>query len=62
MIVYVGPTIYGIATRNTVYDAIPESLRTGFESYPFLRELCISVQELPAAMKQIREKRGAFYT
>ena len=62
MIVYVGPTMYGIATRNTVYSEIPAALAAEIESRPFLRDLCISVQELPGALQQIREKRGFFYT
>lgn len=62
MIVYIGPTMYGIATRNTVYSEIPAALSAEFDSRPFLQDLCISVQELPKALKQIQEKRGAYYT
>lgn len=62
MIIYVGPTILGIAARNTVFETIPESLSSNFESYPCLRNLCVSLDQLSEALMQIRTKEGAFYT
>lgn len=60
--VYVGPTIIGVATRNTVYDTIPESLQTAIQSAPYLGNLCIPISNLADAMAQIRNKSGAIYT
>ena len=61
-IVYVGPTIIGVATRNTVYDRIPESLQTAIRDAPYLGNLCVPVSDLADALKQIRHKSGAIYT
>lgn len=61
-IVYVGPTIIGVATRNTTYDGIPESLQAAIQTAPFFRDLCVPVSGLAAAMDQIRKRNGAIYT
>lgn len=61
-IVYVGPTIIGVATRNTVYDGIPASLQTAIQDAPYLGNLCVPVSGLADAMNQIRQKSGAIYT
>ncbi len=61
-VIYVGPSIIGVATRNTVYDGIPNTLQTAIETAPFLAGLCIPLETLPEAMAQIRAKSGAFYT
>jgi len=61
-IVYVGPTIPGVATRNTTYSEMPESLKKAAEAAPYLAGLCVPVASLSAAMDQIRHKKGAFYT
>lgn len=61
-IVYVGPTIPGVATRNTTYSEMPESLKEAAKAAPYLKGLCIPVNILAVAMSQIRNKEGAFYT
>lgn len=61
-IVYVGPTIPGVATRNTTYSEMPESLREAAQTAPYLSGLCIPLGNLAVAMRQIRDKEGAFYT
>lgn len=61
-IVYVGPTIPGVATRNTTYSEMPESLKEAAKATPYLKGLCIPVNTLAVAMGQIRNKEGAFYT
>lgn len=61
-IVYVGPTIVGVATRNTVYSEIPESLQTAIQETPFLGNLCVPISALADAMEQIRHRKGAIYT
>lgn len=62
MIAYVGPTILGVATQNTVYDRVPDSIVSRTETAPYLASLCVPIGELSEACKQIREKRGAYYT
>ena len=61
-IVYVGPTIIGVATRNTTYDGIPEALQAAIQTAPFFRDLCVPVSDLADAMAQIRTRSGAIYT
>lgn len=61
-IVYVGPTIIGVATRNTVYDGIPKSLQTAIQTAPYLAGLCVPLSRLSDAMNQIRSENGAIYT
>ena len=61
-LVYVGPTIIGVAARNTVYDCIPAQLQEAIRAHPFLQNLIVPISEMPEAMKQIREKRGAAYS
>lgn len=61
-IVYVGPTIPGVATRNTTYSEMPESLKEAAKAAPYLKGLCIPVNTLAVAMSQIRNREGAFYT
>ena len=61
-IVYVGPTIIGVAVRNTVYDELPQSLKTAIQKAPYLGNLCVPVSDLADAMAQIRNKSGAIYT
>lgn len=61
-IVYVGPTIPGVATRNTTYDGMPEQLREAIKEAPCLQNLCVPVSELAVALEEIRNRQGATYT
>jgi len=62
-IVYVGPTIVGVANRNTVYDDTPpEALQAAIQSAPFLGNLVVPISDLSNAMTQIRNRSGAVYT
>ena len=61
-VIYVGPTIIGVATRNTVYDGIPETIRAAAKNAPYLMGLCIPIDKLSDAMIQIRNRCGATYT
>ncbi|MCD7857734.1 MAG: hypothetical protein LUG55_08070 [Clostridiales bacterium] len=61
-IAYVGPTIIGVATRNTIYSSIPDSLTEAAENAPYLLSLCVPISSLPAAMKQIADQKGYIYT
>ena len=59
---YIGPTILGVATRNTVYEEPPEGLQAAIKSAPFMAGLCVPLGNLQAAMAQIRARNGAVYT
>ena len=60
--VYVGPTINGVAARNTVYDGLPDSLLAAIQAAPYLSGLCVPVEALAAASAQIQRRQGGYYT
>ena len=59
--IYIGPTIDGIAIRNTVYEELPQSLAAAIQKAPYLSGLCIPISGLASAMKQISSKSGTAY-
>jgi len=59
---YVGPTLDGIAARNTVYEELPEALEAAIERRPWMSGLCISLLGLSKALRQIDAKQGGVYT
>lgn len=61
-VVYVGPSIVGVATRNTIYSRIPETIRTAAKEHPFLLSLCVPVGGLAGALRQIANRDGQIYT
>ena len=58
---YVGPSIIGVATRNTTHDEMPEALANGIKVAPYLSGLCIPFDRLGEALKQITRQSGAVY-
>lgn len=60
--VYVGPTIEGVATRNTVYEDLPEPLKAAIKERPYLSGLCVPIPKLSAALQQIDSKQGGTYS
>lgn len=59
--VYIGPTITGVAARNTVYDELPEELRKVTAALPYMAGLCIPFSGLAKAMAQIQRQEGSSY-
>ena len=59
---YVGPSIIGVATRNTTHDEMPESLAEGIKAAPYLSGLCVPFDRLGDALKQITRQSGAIYS
>lgn len=60
-IMYVGPTITSVATRNTVYEEMPEPLEKAAKAFPYLTGLCVPISELAKAMEGIRNRDGYIY-
>ena len=56
-VLYVGPTISGIAITGTVYTTIPEAADA-----PMILNLFIPIREYGEAERMIREKRGYVYS
>ena len=59
---YVGPTITGMATRNTVYEEKPKGLQEAIKARPYLAGLCVPFPRLAEAMAQISRGSGGFST
>ena len=60
--IYVGPTITGVATRNSVYGELPEALNKAIKAHPYLVGLCIPIGKLSGSMEQIDRQKGSIYT
>lgn len=63
LVVYVGPTLNGIATQNTTYNnGVPETLQKEIKERPILGNLLIPIRDLSRALGEISKKDGAVYT
>ena len=60
--IYVGPTITGVATRNSVYGELTEALNKAIKANPYLGGLCVPISKLSGAMDQIDRQKGGIYT
>lgn len=61
-IVYVGPTIPGVCSKNTFFDDAPsDALLTACEEAPFMASLIVPMSALADAMVQLRYENGAMY-
>lgn len=61
-LMYVGPTIPGIAIQNTVYEPIPETAMEAAKGLPVFLDLFIPIMKYPDAELQIRKKTGRLYS
>lgn len=61
-VLYVGPTISGIAITGTVYTSIPDAAKAAREKAPMFLNLFIPIREYGAAERMIREKKGCVYS
>ncbi len=62
VVLYVGPTISGIAITGTVYTTIPEAAKAAKADAPMILNLFIPIREYGEAERMIREKRGYVYS
>lgn len=61
-VVYCGPSIKGVARQYTAYtNGIPEGLREAAEKNKVLAALIVPLEDLPGAMRQLRQKTGRIY-
>lgn len=59
--VYIGPTITGLAARNTVYDELPEAMNKVTAALPYMAGLCIPFSQLGNALTNIQRQSGHSY-
>ena len=60
-LMYVGPTIPGVAIQNTVYTQIPDAAAEACKKVPEMRNLFIPLMKYPAAEKSLRSEKGYIY-
>lgn len=61
-VVYVGPTVPGVANQNTFYsNGIPTPLTEVIAKNPAMGGLVIPLDQLPDAMKKLRGGCGHIY-
>ena len=62
-VVYCGPSIKGVAKQFTAYNnGIPEGLKQAAEKNKILAALIVPLEDLPEAMRQLRQRSGRIYT
>lgn len=60
---YVGPTIVGVASHNTIFNnGLPNALKLAMEKEPAFRGLVIPINKLASALKEIDTKLGATFS
>lgn len=57
-VMYVGPTIAGVAIQNTVYTEIPDGALEAAKELPAIRNLFVPIREYPAAEQMLRTGKG----
>ena len=60
-IMYVGPSISGVAVQNTVYTEIPEGAVEAIKSCPAIRNLFVEIRAYSKAEEMIRTRSGHIY-
>ena len=61
-VVYVGPTIPGVANQNTFYtNGIPTPLAEAIANNPSMGGLLIPLDQLPDAMKKLNGEYGHIF-
>lgn len=62
-VVYCGPSIKGVARQYTAYNnGIPEGLKQAAEKNKILAALIVPLEDLPEAMRQLRQRSGRIHT
>lgn len=62
-VVYCGPTIPGVAKQYTVYTGgLPAEMESRSRDTPAICGLVVPLDQLPEAMRQLREGTGRIYT
>ncbi len=57
-LMYVGPTIPGVAIQNRVYNGLPEGLQEAMKEVPEFGNLLVPVADYPKAEAMLRTRKG----
>ena len=60
-LMYVGPTIRGVAIQNRVYTEIPETAKTAMAECPLMANLFVPIARYVDAERQLDTGRGELY-
>lgn len=60
-VMYVGPTLKGVAIFSTVYNRIPDAAKEAAKKAPLFLNLFIPVREYGKADEQLRAHKGYIY-
>lgn len=61
-LMYVGPTIPGIAIQNAIYTEIPQAAAEACKEVPEMRNLFIPILKYPAAEQMLRTGKGYIFS
>lgn len=61
-LMYVGPTIPGIAIQNTIYTKIPQAAAEACKKVPEMRNLFIPILKYPEAEQMLRTGKGYIFS
>lgn len=63
-LMYLGPTIIGVIRHSTIYKdgVLPEKVRDCVEAFPIMKKLFVPMEELPAAIKELKKEQSALGT
>lgn len=61
MVMYIGPTILGMASRNQVFneDDLPAGLEMAIEKHPYISSLVVDIEHVGPRLTQITRRTGA---
>ena len=61
-LVYLGPTIVGVATQNTFFNnGLSEELKNAIKEMPVINNLIVPLSKYTKASSEINKKEGAMY-
>lgn len=63
-LMYIGPTISGVARYSTVYKdgILPDKLKKCVESFPAMKKLLVKIDDMPEAVKKLNEEHSTLKT
>lgn len=63
VVIYIGPTIPGVVTKNMVLNnGFTDSLKKVISEIPIIEKLLVEPKDLSSTVNQINKKDGAIYT
>ena len=63
MVMYIGPTMLGVASRNQVFneDDLPAGLRLAVSKRPYLGSLLVDTEDVARNLTELTRRKGATY-